>query len=132
MGVEITKQGIWVADGNEVGENLYKGSLDFSGTWSRKGNWTDANEKYLGFTVKQRSDKWGGIAQNISATLGDIFSISFWAKIDEGGKLQSAHRSSLGNVTTGLNLLKGNFSSSNIWVNTNENGTQWKRYWATL
>ena len=132
MGVEITRQGIWIANGNEVGENLYKGSLDFSGTWSNKGNWTDANEKYLSFTVKQRSGTWGGIAQNISATLGDVFSISFWAKIDAGGKLQSVHRSSLGNVTTGLNLLKGNFSSSNIWVNTNEDGTQWKRYWATL
>lgn len=132
MGVNIIKQGIWVADGNETRENLYKGSLDFSGTWSNKSYWTDADEKYLGFTVKQKSSTWGGIVQNIPCSNGDIFTISFYGKVESGGNILSIHRSSLGNVTTGLTILGGNFSSSTNWINTTDDGTQWNRYWATL
>lgn len=132
MGVNINKQGVWVAGGNEIRENLYKGSLDFSGTWSNKSYWTDADEKYLGFTVKQKSSTWGGIVQNIPCFNGDIFTISFYSKVDFGGNILSVHRSSLGNVTTGLIILGGNFSSSTNWINATDDGTQWNRYWATL
>lgn len=113
-------------------ENLYTASRDFSGSWVNGSIWTTSSEKYLGFTVKQKSTVWGGISQNITCTNGDIFTISFYAKVDSGGEIISVHRSSLGNVTTGLTLLDGNFSSSNVWVTKSENGTQWKRYWATL
>ena len=132
MGVNINKQGVWVAGGNETRENLYKGSLDFSGTWSNKSYWMDADEKYLGFTVKQKSSTWGGIVQNIPCSNGDIFTISFYGKVESGGNILSIHRSSLGNVTTGLTILGGNFSSSTNWINATDDGTQWNRYWATL
>ena len=132
MAVEIKKQGIWVAEGNETGENLYKGSLDFSGAWVGKSYWTDADEKYYSFTIKQKSSVWGGLAQNIPCSNGDIFTISFYGKVESGGNILSIHRSSLGNVTTGLTILGGNFSSGTNWINTTDDGTQWNRYWATL
>ena len=132
MGVDLSKQNIWIADGNEVGENLYKGSLDFSGSWVNKSYWMDADEKYYSFTIKQKSSKWGGLAQNISCSNGDIFTISFYGKVESGGNILSIHRSSLGNVVTGLTILGGNFSSSTNWINATDDGTQWNRYWATL
>ena len=131
MGVDLNKQGIWTANG-DVNENLYKGSLDFSGTWVNKTYWTDADEKYYGFTVKQKNSVWGGLAQNIPCSNGDVFSISFYAKVQLGGRICSIHRSSLGNVTTGLTILKGNFISGTDWINATDDGAQWNRYWATL
>lgn len=115
-----------------INYNLYIGSKNFTGTWVNRAAWTTDNNTYNGFTVKRKSSVWGGLAQNITATNGDIFTISFWGKVDSGGNILSIHRSSLGNVTTGLTILDGNFSSSTDWVNTGEDGTQWKRYWATL
>ena len=115
-----------------INNNLYTGSKNFSGTWVNGSAWSTSPETYNGFTVKQRSNTWGGLAQNIPATNGDIFTISFWAKVDSGGNILSVHRSNLGNVVTGLTILDGNFSSGDDWVVTTIDGTQWKRYWGTL
>ena len=114
------------------GTNLYIGSKDFSGNWIGSGNWTTSSEVYGDFIVKQRSGTWGGLSQNIPCTNGDIFTISFYGKVDSGGNIQSVHRSNLGNVTTGLSILKGNFSYAWHWVQNSEDGTTWKRYWATV
>ena len=120
-------------DNNGMGkENLYTGTLDFSGSWGNSSAWSTSVDKYHGFTVKYRNTIWGGLFQNVTCMKGDIFTISFYAKVDSGGNILSVHRSSLGNVTTGLTILNGNFSSSSNWVNSTEDGTEWKRYWGTI
>ena len=121
-------------DGGLFGNsNLYTGSEKFTGTWNGMGNWTTSSETYQNFVVKQKSTTWGGLSQNISCTQGDIFTISFYGKVDSGGTIRSVHRSNLGNVTTGLTILDGNFVvMGDYWIRTTDNGTQWKRYWATV
>ena len=114
------------------GDNLYTGSKTFSGTWNNLSYWQTSSETYQGFTVKQKSSTWGGLSQNISCTNGDIFTISFYAKVQSGGRIASIHRSSLGNVSTGLEVLDGNFISGNDWITPTNDGTSWKKYWATL
>lgn len=134
--IEIISRGLalhyHMDGGGKNQSNLWKGTFDFSGSWNGSGNWTTSTEKYNEFTVKQRTGQWGGINQNVSATNGDKFTISFWAKVDSGGTITSIHRSNLGNVTTGLRILGGNFVSGDTWVTTSTDGTKWKYYWGSL
>ena len=121
-------------DGGLFGNaNLYTGSEKFTGSWNGSAAWTTSSETYQNFVVKEKSTVWGGLSQNITCTQGDVFTISFWGKVESGGTIRSIHRSNLGNVTTGLTILDGNFMvMGDYWVRTTDDGTQWKKYWATL
>lgn len=120
-------------DGGVFGNsNLYTGSEKFSGSWTNSTYWATSSDTFQNFTVKERTGTWHGLAQNVPCTQGDILTISFWGRVDSGGTIQSVHRSSLGNVDTGLSLIDGNFSNGIYWVRATDDGTAWKRYWGTV
>lgn len=120
-------------DGGIFGNsNLYTGSEKFSGSWTNSTYWATSSDTFQNFAVKERTGTWHGLAQNVPCTQGDILTISFWGRVDSGGTIQSVHRSSLGNVDTGLSLIDGNFSNGIYWVRAADDGTAWKRYWGTV
>jgi hypothetical protein len=122
------------ADGEPFVWNIYTGSKDFSGSWSGLHYWTDG-EPYGDFAVKERANKWGGMYQSLPMQTGDIVTISFFAKVELGSTIMSVHKNIAlpGNVSTGLSIIGGNFSNiTPYWVRPQQNGTEWKRYWATL
>lgn len=110
------------------GRNLYIGSRDFSGgNWPNLQNWT-RDGSYNGFAVYKKSVEWDGLYQTIPLSSGDTVTISFYAKVENGGNIQTSPRNlTYGNVTTGLegDLLK-------YFVGSNQDGSAWKRYSATV
>ena len=62
------------------GVNLFKGSKDFSGSWSNIGHWTRETEKYKGLTVMSRAGTWLGLSQPFEAKKGETYTYSFYIK----------------------------------------------------
>lgn len=62
------------------GVNLFKGSKDFSGSWSNIGHWTREAEKYKGLTVMSRTGLWLGLSQPFEAKKGETYTFSFYIK----------------------------------------------------
>lgn len=118
------------------GRNLYLQSRTLENGdsyWHGINGWTRSNELYEDLVVYTRSSTWSGFAPFIETKKGDIYTLSFYAKVEAGGSIYSVHRNiALGNVSTGLEIIGGNFSSGLLWVDKDEDGSEWKRYWATL
>lgn len=116
------------------GRNLYLGTKNFSSNkWQNISNWATSEETYLGFVVKEKSTERSGLAQNIETKKGDIYTISFYAKVEDGGSIISIHRNiTIGNATTGTNIIGGNFARTTYWADANNSSTDWKYCWATL
>lgn len=62
------------------GVNLFKGSKNFSGSWSNIGHWTRETEKYKGLTVMSRMGSWLGLSQPFEAKKGETYTYSFFIK----------------------------------------------------
>ena len=62
------------------GVNLFKGTKDFSGSWSNIGHWTRETEKYKGLTVMSRMGLWLGLSQPFEAKKGETYTFSFYIK----------------------------------------------------
>lgn len=72
-----------VAKNASNGQNLLKGTKDFSGDWKNKSaNWKTHAEKYKGVDVLFKNNSWNGIGQEIDANIGEIYTFSLWMKSD--------------------------------------------------
>jgi len=72
-----------VAKNASNGQNLLKGTKDFSGDWKNKSaNWKKHAEKYKGVDVLFKNNSWNGIGQEIDAKIGEIYTFSLWMKSD--------------------------------------------------
>ncbi|HEW4731353.1 TPA: tail fiber domain-containing protein [Streptococcus pneumoniae] len=72
-----------VAKNASNGQNLLKGTKDFSGGWKNKGaNWKKHAEKYKGVDVLFKNNSWNGVGQEIDAKIGEVYTFSLWMKSD--------------------------------------------------
>ncbi|HEV9339506.1 TPA: tail fiber domain-containing protein [Streptococcus pneumoniae] len=72
-----------VAKNASNGQNLLKGTKDFSGGWKNKGaNWKKHAEKYKGVDVLLKNNSWNGVGQEIDAKIGEVYTFSLWMKSD--------------------------------------------------
>ena len=111
--VEVTKNA-------SNGQNLLKGTKDFSGDWKNKSaNWKTHAEKYKGVDVLFKNNSWNGIGQEIDANIGEIYTFSLWMKSDWKNDTVNFYVNRNGSVEKGWGVP----SQTSIAI-TNE----WKRY----
>lgn len=119
------------------GSNLYLDTKDFTSSpsvWKNYTGWEKLTTKYKNFTVMKRSNSWVGLYQPIEMKAGELYTLSFYGKVETGGTIVLVPRTSVNDYTgyQGLTILGGNFVSSLSWVTTTTDGTQWNRYYAVV
>ena len=96
--------------------NLFKGTKDFSGSWSNIGHWTRESEKYKGLTVMSRMGSWLGLSQPFEAKKGETYTFSFYiksnAEIDQAN-VYFVHNSTNPQARVSLNV--SSLAISNKW-----------------
>ena len=109
-----------VAKNASNGQNLLKGTKDFSGDWKNKSaNWKTHAEKYKGVDVLFKNNSWNGIGQEIDANIDEIYTFSLWMKSDWKNDTVNFYVNRNGSVEKGWGVP----SQTSIAI-TNE----WKRY----
>ena len=72
-----------VAKNASNGQNLLKGSKNFSGDWKNMAaGWKKHSDKYQECDVLFKNNSWNGIGQEIDAKIGEIYTFSLWMKSD--------------------------------------------------
>lgn len=125
---------------NEIevgGNNLYLDTKDFASSpsvWKNYTGWEKLATKYKNFTVMKRSNAWVGLHQPIEMKAGELYTLSFYGKVETGGTIVLVPRTSVKDYADyqGLTILGGNFVSTISWVTTTTDGTQWNRYYVTV
>ena len=98
------------------GVNLFKGTKDFSGSWSNIGHWTRESEKYKGLTVMSRMGSWLGLSQPFEAKKGETYTFSFYIKSNaerDQANVYFVHNSTNPQARVSLNV--SSLAISNEW-----------------
>lgn len=109
-----------VAKNASNGQNLLRGTKDFSGDWKNiAADWKKHSDKYQGCDVLFKNNSWNGIGQEIDAKIGEIYTFSLWMKSDWKNDTVNFYVNRNGSVEKGWGVP----SETSIAI-TNE----WKRY----
>ena len=109
-----------VAKNASNGQNLLKGTKDFSGDWKNMtAGWKKHSDKYQGCDVLFKNNSWNGIGQEIDTKIGEIYTFSLWMKSDWKNDTVNFYVNRNGSVEKGWGVP----SQTSIAI-TNE----WKRY----
>ncbi|HGQ1826284.1 TPA: tail fiber domain-containing protein, partial [Streptococcus pneumoniae] len=109
-----------VAKNASNGQNLLKGTKDFSGGWKKKGaNWKKHAEKYKGVDVLFKNNSWNGVGQEIDAKIGEVYTFSLWMKSDWKNDTVNFYVNRNGSVEKGWGVP----SETSVAITS-----EWKRY----
>lgn len=109
-----------VAKNASNGQNLLKGTKEFSGDWKNMAaGWKKHSDKYQGCDVLFKNNSWNGIGQEIDAKIGEIYTFSLWMKSDWKNDTVNFYVNKNGSVEKGWGVPSG----TSVAI-TNE----WKRY----
>lgn len=109
-----------VAKNVSNGQNLLKGTRDFSGDWKNMVHgWKKHSDKYQGCDVLFKNNSWNGVGQEIGAKIGEIYTFSLWMKSDWKNDTVNFYVNRNGSVEKGWGVP----SETSVTI-TNE----WKRY----
>lgn len=102
------------------GQNLLKGSKNFSGDWKNMAaGWKKHSDKYQGCDVLFKNNSWNGIGQEIDAKVGEIYTFSLWMKSDLKNDTLNFYVNKNGSVEKGWGVPSG----TSVAITS-----EWKRY----
>lgn len=109
-----------VAKNASNGQNLLKGTKDFSGDWKNMAaGWKKHSDKYQRCDVLFKNNSWNGIGQEIDAKIGEIYTFSLWMKSDWKNDTVNFYVNRNGSVEKGWGVPSGTSVSIT---------SEWQRY----
>ena len=109
-----------IAKNASNGQNLLKGSKNFSGDWKNMVHgWKKHSDKYQGCDVLFKNNSWNGVGQEIDAKIGEIYTFSLWMKSDRKNDTVNFYVNKNGSVDKGWGVP----SETSVAITS-----EWKRY----